>query len=130
MYSYKVVATSTADNTCSAEQTVTLTLSTPQAPILICQDTTNHAELIAQSELTGVVWYNSSDAQVGTGTTLLVDATTSGMEDGTDSYYYSAEDGTGCEVGLCCPIVVTTEDCCKPNICLPFTVTIRRGKRN
>jgi len=67
---------------------------------------------------------------VGTGATLLVDANTLGMADGTDSFYYTAADDSGCDAGLCCPIVVTTEDCCKPDICLPFTVTIKRGGRN
>jgi len=80
--------------------------------------------------LTNVVWYNSTDTQVGTGDTLTVNATTLGMADGTDSYYYTGENVSGCEAGLCCPIVVTTEDCCKPDICLPFTVTVRRGARN
>lgn len=98
--------------------------------IMICSDTTNHAEILASPGLSNVVWYNSAGTQVGTGSTFLMDASTLGMEDGTDSYYYTAEDATSCDVGLCCPIVVTVEDCCKADICLPYTVTIRRGSRN
>ena len=107
----------------------TVMITEPET-VVICEDTTNHAELIAQSGLTNVVWYNGDDVQVATGDTLFLDAATPGMSDGMDTFYYLAEDVSGCDAGLCCPIVVTTENCCKPDICLPFTVTIKRGQRN
>jgi len=116
-------------STCSATDSLFIDVLMVDS-IMICNDTTNHIEILAQSGVSNVVWYNSAGTQVGTGGILLVDASSPGMEDGTDSYYYTGADGSGCEVGLCCPIVVSTEDCCKPDICLPFTVTIRRGGRN
>ena len=108
------------------DHTIMLTLADA---ISICDDASNYAEIVAQPGLTNVVWFNSADTQVGTGDTLVVDANTLGMGDGMDSYYYNAEDATGCDAGLCCPVIVTAIDCCKPEICLPFRMTVKRGIR-
>ena len=113
---------------CSTTIEHTITLTLPESK-LICDDASNYVEIAAQAGLTNVVWFNSADTQVGLGDTLVVDANTLGMGDGMDSYYYTAEDASGCEAGLCCSVIVTLEDCCKPEICLPFRMTIKRGNR-
>jgi len=81
-------------------------------PNMICDDATTSYTLTAEAGLTNVVWYNSSDVQVGTGNTLVVDSNTPGMDDGNDSYYYEATDGNGCPIELCCPVYFETEVCC------------------
>ena len=83
----------------------------PTDSIVICNDTSNHAVIYAQSGLTNVLWYNSADIQVGAGDSLSIDVATLGMQDGEDSYYYTGQDVSGCDAGLCCPILVLTEDC-------------------
>ena len=57
--------------------------------------------LTACGTLSNIIWYNSSDVQVGTGTTLAITATTNGMADGADQYYYAGENAGGCTEKAC-----------------------------
>ncbi|MBK9743572.1 MAG: DUF11 domain-containing protein [Saprospiraceae bacterium] len=66
--------------------------------------------LTATGGLTNVLWFNEANVQVGAGS-LVVSVSTPGMVDGTEEFYYTALDGTGCVVSLCCPITVQTQDC-------------------
>ena len=95
---------------CTYTTTHSVTIIQPDS-ILICSDASNYAVVYATTGLTNIVWYNSADVQVGTADSLEIDPNTAGMEDGVDSYYYTASDASGCDAGLCCPIVVTMEEC-------------------
>lgn len=66
------------------------------------------------SKTTDVIWYNSSDVQVGTGNTLTVNSSTSGMSaDSTENFYYTGTDiASGCSGQSCCPIIVNAVSCC------------------
>jgi uncharacterized repeat protein (TIGR01451 family) len=66
--------------------------------------------LTAPGGLTNVQWFNAANVNVGSGQ-LVVSTTTPGMSDGSEVFRYTATDGTGCLVSLCCPITVQTRDC-------------------
>ncbi len=102
--------TVTDDAGCSSTINHTVTL-TQSSMATICADTTNYATLHADTGLTSIIWYNANDVQVGIGDSLTVNAGTAGLEDGMETYYYTANNISGCQVGLCCPVLVTLEDC-------------------
>ncbi|MCB0552149.1 MAG: DUF11 domain-containing protein, partial [Phaeodactylibacter sp.] len=81
----------------------------------ICDDGSTTATLTADPGLTNIIWYNSSDVQVGTGSTLIVDATvapfSTDLADGTEDYYYIADDASTCPGQLCCPVTIETTTC-------------------
>ncbi|MCB0517280.1 MAG: hypothetical protein KDD49_14560, partial [Bacteroidetes bacterium] len=91
--------------------------------VQICNDGVDSVTLEAEAGTTNVVWYNSSDVQVGTGSQLIVTSATPGMEDGSDSYYYTANDANGCAGALCCPVAIETIDCCPAPQCVGVTIT-------
>ncbi|GEM_PF-3964278 len=100
----------TDDANCSATITHTVTVVETDS-VTICDDGSNSTTFTAQAGLTNVIWYNSADVQIGTGSMITIDHTTTGLGDGAETFYYTASEGTGCSIGLCCPIVVTLEDC-------------------
>ncbi len=79
-------------------------------PITLCTNETVLATVPKQ--YSGVTWYKNGQ-QVGSGNTYTISAT--------GSYTYTAINGS-CPASGCCPIEVTVIDCCKPDVCVPFTV--------
>lgn len=99
------------DGACTSTDSIMITHTIPDS-VMICDNGSNSVTFTAQVGLTGVEWFNSTGTSVGTGDAVTIDANTPGMDDGADSFYYTAQDGSGCAIGLCCPIVVQTESCC------------------
>jgi len=83
--------------------------------------------LAVDTSLNNVNWFDTNGLLVGSGNPLALDTS---MITGTATLAYTATDTNDCDVSECCAVTVTFEDCCKPDICLPFTVTIKRGGRN
>ena len=116
--SYTITLTDKADLSCQRTFVVGPTASCSAgcstAPQFICDTPGNPGSqsvtLTATTGLTNVLWYNSANVQVGSGS-LTVTILTPGMADGTETFYYTAQDGDGCVVSLCCPITVQTQDC-------------------
>ena len=116
--SYTITLTDKSDLSCSRTFTVgpvvncSTGCSTPVQ--FICDDPTHtgpqSVTLTASTGLSSVLWFNEANTQVGSGA-LTVTVNTPGMADGTEQFYYTAIDGTGCVISLCCPITVTKRDC-------------------
>ncbi len=100
--------------------TMQIVVSVGDPAFVLCDDGTTSYTLTADVGVTNVVWYNMAGVQVGTGSTLFVNSKTLGLEDGSEAFYYTALDTTGCTAESCCPIKFTTEQCC-PVVpyCLP-----------
>ncbi len=92
-----------------------------QTPSLVCAHGSGSVTLEADPGLTNIRWFatNGTD-DTADDTEILafagmqsvnIDANTEGMADGSDAYYYTAEDASGCDVSLCCPVPVQTELC-------------------
>ncbi|MEZ4901616.1 MAG: hypothetical protein R2822_07580 [Spirosomataceae bacterium] len=79
--------------------------------VVICDNGSTSTVLTAPATHTNVVWYNSEDTQVGTGSSLTVTSNTAGMGDGSDFFYYNAIDAAGCAINLCCVVSVETKTC-------------------
>lgn len=94
----------------------------PISPIQICDDGTDSVRLTADIGTSNVVWFNGSNVQVSTGAQLIIDSTTLGMDDGNESYYYTADDTNGCPALLCCPVFIETKNCCPATQCVGVTV--------
>ncbi|MEZ4913236.1 MAG: hypothetical protein R2798_04175 [Chitinophagales bacterium] len=123
-----ITLTDDANNLCRIDEVISAPLACsstcPQVdPVQICNDGVDSVTLEAEAGTTNVVWYNSSDVQVGTGSQLIVTSATPGMEDGSDSYYYTANDANGCAGALCCPVAIETIDCCPAPQCVGVTIT-------
>lgn len=65
------------------------------------------------SDYTNVQWYKDGVAFATTNTILITQSGT---------YSYTATNAT-CPTAGCCPIIVDVKDCCKPAVCVPFTIT-------
>ena len=119
---YKFVLSQTADATCKDEMQIIVTNG--DVSITLCSDGSTSYTLIAQANLTNVVWYNMAGQQVGTGANLIVTSNTSGLADGSEAFYFVGQDGTasGCDVQLCCPVKFITQNCCPVPNCVGVTV--------
>lgn len=63
-------------------------------------------------EYTNVVWFNGATV-AGTGNILIISQL--------GSYTFQASNAQ-CPAQGCCPIVVEDGNCCRPTICVPFTI--------
>ncbi|MES2518630.1 MAG: Ig-like domain-containing protein [Bacteroidota bacterium] len=79
-------------------------------PIKLCSG--DSLEVSVPAQFTNVVWFNNG-ATVGTGNTLVISQI--------GSYTFQASNAQ-CPAQGCCPIVVEDGNCCRPNICVPFSV--------
>jgi uncharacterized repeat protein (TIGR01451 family) len=79
-------------------------------PIQVCPG--ERIVVSVPAQFTGITWYKSG-VVVGQGNSYTI--TESG------SYTYTASTGA-CPAGGCCPIQVIYTDCCKRDLCLPFSV--------
>jgi hypothetical protein len=96
----------------SCSDTMKVVVSDGGVANVLCNDGTTSYTLTANASATNVVWFNMAGVQVGTGATLFVNSKTSGLEDGTEAFYYTAQNGSLCDVEACCPVKFVTEDCC------------------
>ncbi|HMQ47431.1 MAG TPA: hypothetical protein PKA00_08615, partial [Saprospiraceae bacterium] len=106
-----ILAQFTTTTSCSATEQVTfVNACCPPNAYDICEDGSTTVTLTADAGLTNVVWYNSSNVSVGVGPVLTVDASilpfSDDLMDGTEDYYYTADDIDGCMGQLCCPVTV------------------------
>ena len=116
---YKFRLQKTGDASCYDEMQVVV--SNPTGYVL-CRDGSTSYTLLSEPNTTNVVWYNMSGVQVGTGSSLIVSATMAGLEDGIESYYYTAKDANNCDAELCCPVRFVTQNCCPTPNCKGITV--------
>lgn len=79
-------------------------------PMNMCSDEELNVSIPAT--YTNVQWYKDGVA-FGTGNAIVISAS--------GNYTYTATNAT-CPVNGCCPIIVIVNDCCKPNVCVPYTV--------
>ena len=79
-------------------------------PMNMCSDEQLNVSIPAN--YTNVQWYKDGVA-FGTGNAIVISAS--------GNYTYTATNAT-CPVSGCCPIIVIVNDCCKPNVCVPYTV--------
>jgi uncharacterized repeat protein (TIGR01451 family) len=79
-------------------------------PMNMCSDEQLNVSIPAT--YTNVQWYKDGVA-FGTGNAIVISAS--------GNYTYTATNAT-CPVNGCCPIIVIVNDCCKPNVCVPYTV--------
>ena len=121
---YKFKLQNSADVSCFDEMQV---IVSPANVTMLCSDGSTSYTIIAQSGTTNVVWYNMSGTQVGTGATLVVNANTLGMSDGSEAYYYLAKDSNSCDTALCCPLQFMLVNCCPTPNCKSVTV-IKKSK--
>jgi hypothetical protein len=92
----------------------------------VCNNGSNNVTISAPVDITNVIWYNSSNIQVGTGNTLVVNSNTNGLSDGSESYYYRGLNSSSCDVNLCCPVLVSTTPCSSCTLtanCVPTSQT-------
>jgi len=68
---------------------------------------TASATLSACPGLTNVTWFNNTDTQVGTGADFVATSTTAGLQDASESFYYTGTTADGCEIKAC-PALLTT----------------------
>jgi len=121
-YSYKVVATSTTNNSCTASQDVNLVIygdpSASVADVLKCTDNTETIE-VSPSGGTGPFTYNWSGPSGGT-----LPSTASITTGVPGTYQVTVTDANGCTT------TATGELTFQSKVCLPATFTIRQGPRN
>lgn len=88
-------------------------------------DMSESLTLICQSGLTNVVWYNSTDSQVGTGCALAINLNMigNGAVGDSECFYYIGEDDAGCSAQSCCPTTVRLVECCPVDNCRLITIT-------
>jgi len=114
----KVVARGRATNTASLESvdqddtdpTNNVSQVCVSVPVVLCQGTT--LELSAPPSSTNVSWYKDG-VFFDSGNTISV------SESGS---YANKAPNDACPTKNCCPIVVITETCCNPEICIPITI--------
>lgn len=119
---YTFILQNTGETTCNDEMTVTVTEG--EQSTALCNDGSASYTLVAQANLNNVKWYSMDGTEVGTGNSLIVSSNTSGMEDGSEAYYFVGEDtSTGnCIVELCCPVKFISQNCCPTPNCLSVTI--------
>ncbi len=97
---------------------------------VICDNDSNVADLIAAAGLTNIVWYEYNEqtmtagAIVGTGQVLTITGSDIGTAGSRKCYVYTADDAQGCPAELCCPVCVSTEQCCPDPNCYNVNITV------
>lgn len=84
----------------------------------ICDNGSENISLTAPTGLSNIVWFNTSGTQVGTGQTLSVNSNMQGLNDGSETFYYTATNTAGCVIELCCPVLITTKTCAGCNLAI------------
>lgn len=79
-------------------------------PVKLCSG--DSLEVSVPAQYTNIVWFNNG-AVVGTGNNLIISQL--------GSYTFQASSAQ-CPAQGCCPIIVEDGNCCRPNICVPFSV--------
>lgn len=118
---YKFILRTKGNISCA--DTMQVVVSDGGSAYVLCSDGTTSYTLTADAGTSNVVWFNMAGVQVGTGSTLYVNSKTLGLEDGSEAFYYVADNGTTCTNETCCPVKFTVELCC-PVVpyCLPITL--------
>ncbi|MDZ7900150.1 MAG: Ig-like domain-containing protein [Arcicella sp.] len=83
-------------------------------PIQICSGSGDEYDITVPDGYTGIQWYKDGTPINGaTATTLRVSTI--------GSYTFTTLEGN-CPVGGCCPAEFVSVDCCKPAVCVPYSV--------
>ncbi len=131
---YTITITDADDPNCSITTTVQqspCSTTCPPNEFVICDDNSNVATLTADPGYTNYVWYEYDEAtmtkgiQVGLGQVLSVTGSDIGPAGSRKCYVYEANDSQGCLGELCCPVCVTTENCCPNPNCYTVQVLTR-----
>jgi uncharacterized repeat protein (TIGR01451 family) len=90
-------------------------------PIEICSGSGDEYDITVPQGYEGIQWYKNGTAINGaTASTLRVNAV--------GTYTFTTLVGS-CPAGGCCPAEFVSVDCCKPNVCVPYTVTKTKSGR-
>ena len=84
-------------------------------PIQICAGSGDEYDITVPTGYSGIQWYKDGTPINGATTTTLRVNTIG-------SYTFTTLEGN-CPAGGCCPAEFVSVDCCKPNVCVPYTVT-------
>ena len=79
-------------------------------PIKLCLG--DNLQVSVPTKFTNVVWFNNG-LTVGTGNSLIIS--------NLGIYTFQASNAQ-CPAQGCCPVVVEDGNCCRPNICVPFSI--------
>ncbi len=102
----------------------------PPNEYTICDNDSNAADLTADAGFSNYIWYEYDEntmtrgAQVGTGQVLTVVGSDIGPAGSRQCYVYEADGADGCPYELCCPVCVTTEECCPDENCYGVQVRV------
>jgi uncharacterized repeat protein (TIGR01451 family) len=90
-------------------------------PIEICSGSGDEYDITVPQGYQGIQWYKNGTAIDGaTASTLRVNAV--------GTYTFTTLVGS-CPAGGCCPAEFISVDCCKPAVCVPYTVTKTKSGR-
>jgi Domain of unknown function DUF11 len=90
-------------------------------PIQMCAGSGDEYDISVPTGYTGIQWYKDGTPINGaTATTLRVNTV--------GSYTFTTLEGN-CPAGGCCPAEFVSVDCCKPAVCIPYTVTKTKSGR-
>jgi uncharacterized repeat protein (TIGR01451 family) len=90
-------------------------------PIEICSGSGDEYDITVPQGYEGIQWYKNGTAINGaTASTLRVNAV--------GTYTFTTLVGS-CPAGGCCPAEFISVDCCKPAVCIPYTVTKTKSGR-
>lgn len=101
-----IVSSDVTDSTTTNNQASACTT----VPMNMCSD--EQLDISIPAVYTNVQWYKDG-VSFAKGNAIVVTAS--------GSYTYTATNAS-CPVNGCCPIVVVVNDCCKPNVCVPYSV--------
>ena len=94
-------------------------------PILVCRGQSQAVQLSVPAQYTGVMWFRKAPGDerpvpVLNGNTNSITATETEL--GSYEYTFTSTSGT-CPAEGCCPVLIAVEDCCPPQVCVPFVIT-------
>ena len=84
-------------------------------PIEICSGSGDEYDITVPQGYTGIQWYKNGTAINGATTSVL-------RVNAVGTYTFTTVVGS-CPAGGCCPAEFISVDCCKPAVCIPYTVT-------
>ena len=112
---YTITLTDVSDGNCTVTTTVmqaSCSLCVGATTYNVCSNGTNSITLTADAGYTNYQWFNEAGTLPSeTNQSLMITGLTNGLGDGMEEFYYTALDGAGCLITLCCPAIVITENC-------------------
>ncbi len=128
---YTITITDNSDPNCTIMTTVmqsSCSMTCPPNEHMICDNGSNTVNLTAETGLSNYIWYEydeqtrTAGTQVGTGQVLTLDGSDIGPAGSRKCYVYTAEDNQGCPGEMCCPVCISTEQCCPGPNCYGINI--------